>query len=72
MGGWNPNLPGAVEVRRIRGRLSLVLEDIEFGQVYNQGVILRLFAYLRPHWKLTLASVLAMLLYIGTQISVPL
>ncbi|MDA0988120.1 MAG: ABC transporter ATP-binding protein [Chloroflexi bacterium] len=71
-GGWNPNLPGAAEVRRIRGRLSLVLEDMEFGKVYDQNVIRRLFAYLRPHWKLTLISMLAMLLYIGTQISVPL
>jgi len=71
-GGWNPNLPGAAEVRRIRGRLSLVLEDMEFGQVYDRGIILRLAGYLRPHWKMTLISVLAMLLYIGTQISVPL
>lgn len=71
-GGWNPNLPGTAEVRRIRGRLSLVLEDMEFGKVYDQNVIRRLFAYLRPHWKLTLISMLAMLLYIGTQISVPL
>jgi ATP-binding cassette subfamily B protein len=71
-GGWNPNLPGAAEVRRIRGRLSLVLEDMEFGTVYDQNVILRLAGYIRPHWKLTLISVLAMLLYIGTQISVPL
>ena len=71
-GGWNPNLPGAAEVRRIRGRLSLVLEDMEFGKVYDRSVILRLVGYVRPHWKLTLISVLAMLLYIGTQISVPL
>jgi ATP-binding cassette subfamily B protein len=71
-GGWNPNLPGAAEVRRIRGRLSLVLEDMEFGKVYDQSVIRRLFAYVRPHWKLTLISMLAMFLYIGTQISVPL
>jgi ATP-binding cassette subfamily B multidrug efflux pump len=71
-GGINPNLPGAAEVRRIRGRLSLVLEDIEFGKVYDRSVILRLLAYLKPHWKLTIVSMLAMLLYIGTQISVPL
>ena len=70
--GWNPNLPGAAEVRRIRGRLSLVLEDMEFGHVYDQNVIRRLFVYLKPHWKLTLISMIAMLLYIGTQISVPL
>ena len=70
-GGWNPNLPGAGEVRRIRGRLSLVLEDIEFGKVYDQGVALRLLKYLRPHWKLTLFSFVAMLVYIGTQIAVP-
>jgi ATP-binding cassette subfamily B protein len=67
----NPNLPGAAEVRRIRGRLSLVLEDVEFGKVYDQSVVLRLLGYLRPHWKLTLMSLAAMLLYIGTQISVP-
>lgn len=71
-GGWNPNLPGAAEVRRIRGRLSLVLEDIEFGKVYDQSVVFRLFAYLKPHWKLTLISTIAMFVYIGTQISVPL
>lgn len=72
IGNWNPNLPGAAEVRRIRGRLSLVLEDIEFGKVYDQSVIIRLLGYLKPHWKLTLISLLAMLLYIGTQVSVPL
>ena len=71
-GGWNPNLPGAAEVRRIRGRLSLVLEDVEFGKVYDQSVVFRLFAYLKPHWKLTLISTVAMFVYIGTQISVPL
>ena len=71
-GGWNPNLPGAAEVRRIRGRLSLVLEDVEFGKVYDQGVVLRLLGYLKPHWKLTGVSLLAMLLYIGTQITVPI
>ena len=70
--GLNPNLPGAAEVRRIRGRLSLVLEDIEFGKVYDQRVVFRLFAYLKPHWKLTLISAVAMFVYIGTQISVPL
>ena len=71
-GGWNRNLPGIEEVRRIRGRLSLVLEDIEFGKAYDQGVVLRLLGYVRPHWKLATFSMVMMLLYIGTQISVPL
>ena len=70
-GGMNPNLPGVQEVRRIRGRLSLVLEDTEFGKVYDQTVILRLAQYLKPHWKMTLVSLVAMLVYIGTQIAVP-
>ena len=70
-GGMNPNLPGVQEVRRIRGRLSLVLEDTEFGKVYDQTVILRLLKYLKPHWKMTLLSMVAMLVYIGTQIAVP-
>ena len=72
MGSWNRNLPGIEEVRRIRGRLSLVLEDIEFGKAYDQGVVLRLLGYVRPHWKLATFSMVMMLLYIGTQISVPL
>ena len=59
-------------MRRIRGRLSLVLEDIEFGKAYDQGVVLRLLGYVRPHWKLATFSMVMMLLYIGTQISVPL
>ena len=71
-GGWNRNLPGVDEVRRIRGRLSLVLEDTEFGKVYDQGVVLRLLGYVRPHWKLTAFSMVMMLVYIGTQVSVPL
>ena len=71
-GGWNRNLPGVEEVRRIRGRLSLVLEDTEFGKVYDQGVVLRLLGYVRPHWKLTTFSMVMMLVYIGTQVSVPL
>ena len=70
-GGMNPNLPGVQEVRRIRGRLSLVLEDTEFGKVYDQTVVLRLLKYLKPHWKMTLLSTVAMLVYIGTQIAVP-
>ena len=70
-GGINPNLPGVQEVRRIRGRLSLVLEDTEFGKVYDQTVVLRLAKYLKPHWKMTLLSLVAMLVYIGTQIAVP-
>ncbi len=70
-GGINPNLPGVQEVRRIRGRLTLVLEDTEFGKVYDQGVVLRLAQYLRPHWKMTLLSLVAMLVYIGTQVAVP-
>ncbi|MDE2861376.1 MAG: ABC transporter ATP-binding protein [Chloroflexota bacterium] len=72
MGGWNRNLPGVEEVRRIRGRLSLVLEDTEFGKVYDQNVVIRLLAYVRPHWKLTAFSMVMMLVYIGTQVSVPL
>ena len=55
----------------MRGRLSLVLEDTEFGKVYDQTVVLRLAQYLKPHWKMTLVSLVAMLLYIGTQIAVP-
>ena len=47
-GGINPNLPGTQEVRRIRGRLSLVLEDTEFGKVYDQAVVFRLAGYLKP------------------------
>ena len=70
-GGINPNLPGVQEVRRIRGRLTLVLEDTEFGKVYDQGVVFRLAGYLKPHWKLTLLSLIAMLVYIGTQVAVP-
>ena len=70
-GGMNANLPGVQEVRRIRGRLSLVLEDTEFGKVYDQTVVLRLAKYLIPHWKMTLLSLVAMLVYIGTQIAVP-
>ena len=71
-GGWNPNLPGVQEVRRIRGALSLILEDVEFGKAYDQGVAIRLAGYLKPHWKLTLFSTIAMLVYIATQVSVPL
>ena len=71
-GGWNPNVPGVQEVRRIRGALSLILEDVEFGKAYDQGVAIRLAGYLRPHWKLTLFSSIAMLVYIATQVSVPL
>ncbi len=70
-GGINPNLPGVQEVRRIRGRLTLVLEDTEFGKVYDQAVVFRLAGYLKPHWKLTLLSLIAMLVYIGTQVAVP-
>ena len=70
-GGINPNLPGTQEVRRIRGRLSLVLEDTEFGKVYDQAVVFRLAGYLKPHWKMTLVSLIAMLVYIGTQVAVP-
>jgi ATP-binding cassette subfamily B protein len=71
-GGWNPNIPGVQEVRRIRGALSLILEDVEFGKAYDQGVAIRLAGYLKPHWKLTLFSTIAMLVYIATQVSVPL
>ena len=71
-GGWNPNVPGVQEVRRIRGSLSLILEDVEFGKAYDQGVTVRLAGYLIPHWKLTLFSTVAMLVYIATQVSVPL
>ena len=80
-GGWghgghgssNPNLPGSTpEVRRARSRLSLVLEDEEFGKVYDQRVILRLFGYVKPYWKLAAMSMVAMLVYIGTTVSVPI
>ena len=71
--GWNPNLPGnSVELRRARGRFSLVLDDMDTGKVYDQRVILRLLGYVRPFWKLTVLSLLAMLVYVVTQVSVPL
>ena len=70
--GSSGNLPGILEIRRLRGRLSLVLEDVEFGKVYDSKVVFRLLGYVRPHLKLTIFSLLTMLLYIATQISVPL
>ena len=65
------NLPDTHEIRRLRGRLSLILEDVEFGRVYDSTVVFRLLGYVRPHWKLATLSILTMFLYIGTQISVP-
>ena len=70
--GSSGNLPGIIEIRRLRGRLSLVLEDVEFGKVYDATVVFRLLRYVKPHLKLTIFSLLTMLLYIATQISVPL
>jgi ATP-binding cassette subfamily B protein len=70
--GSSGNLPGVAEIRRLRGRLSLVLEDVEFGKVYDSSVVIRLLGYARPHLKLTIFSLLTMLVYIATQISVPL
>ena len=71
--GWNPNLPGnPAEVRRARRRFSLVLDDMDMGTVYDQRVILRLLGYVRPFWKLVTFSLVAMLVYVVTQVSVPL
>jgi ABC-type multidrug transport system fused ATPase/permease subunit len=45
---------------------------MDMGKVYDQRVILRLLGYVRPSWKLTVLSLLAMLVYVVTQVSVPL
>ena len=67
----NPNLPDYQEVRRIRNRLSLVLEDNDFMGKFSSKIIFRLASYVKPHWKLGITSMLAMLLYIATQVSIP-
>ena len=68
----NPNLPDFQEVRRIRHRLSLVLEDNDLLTSFSSKIIFRLASYVKPHWKLGSFSLIAMLLYIGTQVSIPL
>lgn len=68
----NPNLPDFQEVRRIRHRLSLVLEDNDALTSFSSKIVFRLVKYVKPHWKLGSLSLIAMLLYIGTQVSIPL
>ena len=67
----NPNLPDYQEVRRIRHRLSLVLEDNDLVASFSSRIIFRLASYVKPHWKLGFVSMIAMLLYIATQVSIP-
>ena len=64
-----PNLPDYQEVRRIRNRLSLVLEDNDFMGKFSSKIIFRLASYVKPHWKLGITIMISMLLYISNQVS---
>ena len=45
--------------------------DEEGGRLYDHQVVMRLFQYLKPYWRLTLVSVFFMLLYTGATVAIP-
>ncbi len=47
------------------------IDEEVFGSVYDQRVVLRLMPYILPFKKLVVIATISMLVYIGTQVSVP-
>ncbi len=56
--------------RGMGSRLGLDQEPNE-GQIYDHVVVVRLFKYLRPHWKRLLLTIVAILVYTGTVVAIP-
>ena len=67
MGGWGRG-PGAGMGRW--GRMGMDEED-EGGQLYDHKVVMRLLAYLRPHWRRVVLAIFAMLVYSATVVALP-
>ena len=53
------------------GHVPLNLDEDRLGRVYDQSVVVRLLAYLRPHRRLVAVSVLTMLAYTAAAVSLP-
>ncbi len=47
------------------------IDEEVFGSVYDQRVVLRLMPYILPFKKLVIIASISMLVYIGTQVSIP-
>lgn len=54
-----------------RGRLGEYLDEEELGRPYNHKVVMRLLTYLRPYPRQMSISIIALLLYTGTQVASP-
>ena len=50
--------------------MGLDQED-EGGQMYDHRVVMRLVVYLRPHWRLILLTIAAVLVYTATVVAMP-
>lgn len=70
-GGWMRGGSRGGFGRGMAGRTGLDQEDDEDGQLYDHQVVVRLMGYLRPHWKLLLLTIAAMLIYTGTVVALP-
>ena len=57
--------------RGMGGRMGLDQEDDEAGQLYDHQVVIRLLGYVRPHWRLLLLTIAAMLVYTGCVVALP-
>ena len=64
-GGWMRGGGG----RGMGGRMGLDQE--EGGQLYDHQVVVRLLAYMKPHWKRLLITIAAILVYTGTIVLMP-
>ena len=53
------------------GRMGIDQDDDPDEQIYDRQVVLRLAGYLRPHWKRLALTVVAMLAYTSTVVTLP-
>jgi len=67
-GGWMRGGGG----RGMGGRMGLDQEQEEGGELYDHEVVVRLMAYMRPHWKRLSITIAAMFMYTGTIVVMPL
>ena len=66
-GGWMRGGGG----RGMGGRMGLDQEQDEGGQLYDHQAVVRLMAYMKPHWRRLLITTAAILLYTGTIVAMP-
>ena len=65
------DVKGAQDMKAPSGRLSELADDEVLGKPYDQRVVARIFTYTKPYRRLMVLTIVAILVYTLTSVSIP-